>query len=193
MVLLGTLYPLIGGRWTPGAFQWDRPLLRLHVSAAGGAAGAADSLRSLPQMAPGRLARGPGRLKVAFYPMPLPCCWAWPWRPRDRCRGRLPRHRRRAVGGAGHRSVRLDALAHRTGRRRYARDGRHDPSPTGFAVFLMGVLTNRSDGRGKDLRFAPGQSVTIAGLDFRFRASSARRVRTGSPTRAPWSCPGTTA
>jgi cytochrome c-type biogenesis protein CcmF len=38
----------------------------------------------------------------------------------------------------------------------------------GVAVFLTGVLVTEATGVEKDLRFAPGQSVNIAGLDFRF-------------------------
>jgi cytochrome c-type biogenesis protein CcmF len=38
----------------------------------------------------------------------------------------------------------------------------------GVAVFLTGVLVTEATGVEKDLRFAPGQSVSIAGLDFRF-------------------------
>jgi cytochrome c-type biogenesis protein CcmF len=38
----------------------------------------------------------------------------------------------------------------------------------GVAVFLMGVLVTEATGVEKDLRFAPGQSVEIAGLSFRF-------------------------
>ncbi|UXI67039.1 heme lyase CcmF/NrfE family subunit [Tahibacter amnicola] len=38
----------------------------------------------------------------------------------------------------------------------------------GIAVFLAGVLVTEATGVEKDLRFAPNQSVTVNGLDFRF-------------------------
>jgi len=170
MVLLGTLYPLIGealdaGRISVGPpyFGFMFPLLMAPL------------VLLIPfgpflKWRQGDWRAALGRLKVAFYPMPFALLLGPALAPE----GPLPW--KAYLGIVAALWVGLGIALYAWMRWRTAPAGRRFTpemggmilAHLGFAVFLMGVLTTEATGVEKDLRFAPGQSVTIAGLDFRF-------------------------